>query len=114
MATTSPILIAGPSHKNFAASASQLGKQMEREDEDSRLGHNRSSSLSDIGDRGSEHNQPTMDSDPNDTEAETERLEDTPQKSRRNQNLVLTAANSMHRVSRCASPLHKSSKHFDE
>ncbi|KAI4148614.1 MAG: hypothetical protein LQ341_001528 [Variospora aurantia] len=111
MATTSPILIAGPSHKNFAASASQLGKQMEREDEDSRLGHNRSSSLSDIGDRGSEHNQPTMDSDPNDTEAETERLEDTPQKSRRNQNLVLTAANSMHRVSRCASPLHKSIEH---
>ncbi|KAL9022632.1 MAG: hypothetical protein Q9185_000210 [Variospora sp. 1 TL-2023] len=104
MAATSPILIAGPSHENFAASASQLGKQMEREDEDSHLGHNRSSSLSDIGDRGSEQNQPTVDSDPNDTEAETERLEDTPQKSRRNQNLVLTAANSMHRVSRGTSP----------
>ncbi|KAL8992308.1 MAG: hypothetical protein Q9169_007200 [Polycauliona sp. 2 TL-2023] len=54
-------------------------------------GQNRSSSLSDIGDRGDD--QTAIESDPNDTEAETERLEDSPYKSRTTQNLVLTDPN---------------------
>ena len=58
----------------------------------------RSSSLSEIGDRGG-HDEPQntfgdgMDED--DTEAETERLEDSPQKLRKHQNVVLTLADHM-------------------
>ena len=59
----------------------------------------RSSSLSDIGDReaNDEVEQPralpSNASDINDTEAETERLEDSPQKQRKQQNVVLTVSN---------------------
>lgn len=62
-------------------------------------GDNRSSSLSDIGERA-EHDEAGNGShdisDANDTEAETERLEDTPQKLRKHQNVVLTSANSIY------------------
>ena len=65
-------------------------------------GDDRSSSLSEIEDRAEHHGSkadlPPSSStfDVNDTEAETERLEDSPQKAHRNQNLVLTAANSLY------------------
>ena len=56
-------------------------------------GDNRSSSLSDIGESGGHHEQEKnhLDeaSDANDTEAETERLEATPQKLRAHQNVLL-------------------------
>ncbi|KAL8701505.1 MAG: hypothetical protein Q9224_000469 [Gallowayella concinna] len=73
---------------------------MDQEGSHASPGQNRSSSLSDIGDRAddimadSEQALSTVESDPNDTEAETERMEDSPQKSRTNQNLVLTTVNS--------------------
>ncbi|KAA6409729.1 MAG: transcriptional regulatory DEP1 [Lasallia pustulata] len=57
---------------------------------------NRSSSLSDLGDGGAndelddEHQGPINDSDGNDTEAETERLEDSPQKFREHTGVVLS------------------------
>lgn len=56
---------------------------------------NRSSSLSEIGDRADQEQPDSItraESDANDTEAETERLEDSPQKQRKNQNIVLTSA----------------------
>ena len=52
----------------------------------------RSSSLSDLGDRtGVEHSSHAGSEEVNDTEAETERLEDSPQKQRRHQDVVLTS-----------------------
>lgn len=56
----------------------------------------RSSSLSELGDRaGLEHYSRAV-SEANDTEAETERLEDSPQKQRRQRNVVLTAINGIY------------------
>ena len=53
----------------------------------------RSSTLSELGDRaGMEHSSRAA-SEPNDTEAETERLEDSPQKQRRQRDVVLTSTN---------------------
>lgn len=53
----------------------------------------RSSSLSELGDRmGPEHDS-RAGSEANDTEAETERLESSPQKLRRQRNVVLTSTN---------------------
>lgn len=57
---------------------------------------NRSSSLSEIGDRADQEHVDSItyvECDANDTEAETERLEDSPQKQRKHQNIVLTATN---------------------
>lgn len=59
----------------------------------------RSSSLSDLGDRGGNDgpdNELGEGSDVNDTEAETERLEDSPQKMRKHQNVVLTSTDHSH------------------
>lgn len=68
-------------------------------DEDQKLQgdvYDGSSSLSEIEDRaGTEHPSHGC-SDANDTEAETERLEDSPQKQRTHQNLLLTATTSIH------------------
>lgn len=59
----------------------------------------RSSSLSEIGERA-DQDRPDITfsdgSDENDTEAETERLEDSPQKLRTHQNLVMTSTNGIH------------------
>ncbi len=59
-------------------------------------GDDRSSSLSELGERAG-HDEPDHDlgevSEANDTEAETERLEDSPQKIRKHQNVILTPAN---------------------
>ncbi|KAL9601402.1 MAG: hypothetical protein Q9219_002578 [cf. Caloplaca sp. 3 TL-2023] len=71
-------------------------------EEGARPDQNRSSSLSDIEDRADEHmgqspqSLPAIESDQNDTEAETERLEDSPQKSRKNQEVNTIAADSVH------------------
>ena len=74
------------------------GPKYERLSEDSR-----SSSLSDI-EAGKEGDHPTQASigefsDGNDTEAETERLEESPEKARQQQNLVLTTSVSYPSVS---------------
>ena len=53
----------------------------------------RSSSLSELGDRvGIEHSS-RAGSEANDTEAETERLENSPQKQRRQRNVLMTSTN---------------------
>lgn len=53
----------------------------------------RSSSLSELGDRAGMVHSPHTGSEANDTEAETERLEDSPQKQRRHQDVLLTSTN---------------------
>lgn len=107
MATTTPLPLPIPDHlyELSPALASIVDDQMEREAADPRPEQNRSSSLSDIGDRADEdiarsgRDLLAIDSDPDDTEAETERLEDSPHKAKRKQDLVLTAANFIHSVS---------------
>lgn len=57
----------------------------------------RSSSLSDLGDRTVvEHSSHAGSEEANDTEAETERLEDSPQKQRRHQDVVLTSVSGIY------------------
>ena len=56
-------------------------------------GDDRSSSLSELGDPGGIERSSRADSEANDTEAETERLEDSPQKQRRQRDVVLTSTN---------------------
>ncbi|KAL8673008.1 MAG: hypothetical protein Q9168_002569 [Polycauliona sp. 1 TL-2023] len=75
----------------------QVAVEADLNDPGASPGQNRSSSLSDIGDRGEENL--AIESDPNDTEAETERLEDSPYKSRATQNLVLPDPNPTYDVS---------------
>ncbi|CAO1606282.1 hypothetical protein XANCAGTX0491_009781 [Xanthoria calcicola] len=88
--------IPNPSLELFTDPATRVGEEMDHNDVGASPEHNRSSSLSDIGDHADENMaEPEQalsitESDPNDTEAETERLEDSPQKSRQTQNLVLT------------------------
>ena len=53
----------------------------------------RSSTLSELGDRAGIEHSSRAGSEPNDTEAETERLEDSPQKQRRQRDVVLTSTN---------------------
>lgn len=53
----------------------------------------KSSSLSELGDRAVIEHSSHAASEANDTEAETERLEDSPQKQRRHQDVVFTSAN---------------------
>lgn len=85
-----------PSLELFTDPATRVGEEMDHNDVGASPEQNRSSSLSDIGDHADENMaEPEQalsvtESDPNDTEAETERLEDSPQKSRQTQNLVLT------------------------
>ena len=71
------------------------GSELPLQDE----GDNRSSSLSDLGERAG-HDEAEEDfgesSDGNDTEAETERLEESPPKNRRQENIVLTTANNLY------------------
>lgn len=63
------------------------------------VGDDRSSSLSELGERGGRdepQNEMGESSDAIDTEAETERLEVSPQKIRKHQNVVLSQANRLH------------------
>ncbi|KAL8712413.1 MAG: hypothetical protein Q9220_003261 [cf. Caloplaca sp. 1 TL-2023] len=102
MATTTPIPMPNPAHELYPNPAPHMGKDIDGPHDHRIPRLDRSSSLSDIGERADERNapsEPTIDSDPNDTEAETERLDDSPQKSRRNQNLVLTTLNSRYSTS---------------
>ncbi|KAL9005737.1 MAG: hypothetical protein Q9188_001494 [Gyalolechia gomerana] len=94
------------SNERFSQPASPVIEAFHQKEEIAHPEQNRSSSLSDLEDRAdedtarSERDFPPIDSDQNDTEAETERLENSPQKSRKTQNLVLTAANSVHELNR--------------
>lgn len=63
------------------------GKKLLAEEDD------RSSSLSELGDRAGIEHSSRAGSEANDTEAETERLEESPRKHRRHQDVVLTSAN---------------------
>ncbi|KAL8851422.1 MAG: hypothetical protein Q9221_003693 [Calogaya cf. arnoldii] len=95
MATTTSVSIPNPSLELFTDPATQVEPEMDQNDVGASPEQNRSSSLSDIGDHGDENMaEPEQalsvtESDPNDTEAETERLEDSPQKTRETQNLLL-------------------------
>ena len=61
------------------------GEKVQAADDD------RSSSLSELGDRGGIEHSSRAASEANDTEAETERLEDSPQKQRKQRNVVLSS-----------------------
>ncbi|KAL8870501.1 MAG: hypothetical protein Q9174_003470 [Haloplaca sp. 1 TL-2023] len=104
MATTSPYPMPDPPHELFSSPRPRFAEKMGPEPDHKGAEQERSSSLSDIGDRpeenlgGLEQTVSDDESDPNDTEAETERLEDSPQKWRQDQNLMTTAANSSHDV----------------
>lgn len=63
------------------------GEKLQAEEDD------RSSSLSELGDRAGMGHSSRAGSEANDTEAETERLENSPQKQRRHQDVVLTSTN---------------------
>ncbi|KAL9606219.1 MAG: hypothetical protein Q9179_000616 [Wetmoreana sp. 5 TL-2023] len=88
-----------PPHELFNSPAAQVIEEMSQDRGLEGTGQDRSSSLSDIEDRAdenmaqSEQTLTAFESDPNDTEAETERLEESPQKSRNNQDVVHTTAN---------------------
>ena len=56
----------------------------------------RSSSLSELGDRAGLEHYSRAGSEANDTEAETERLENSPQKQRRRRDVVLTSTNGIY------------------
>ncbi|KAL8768686.1 MAG: hypothetical protein Q9209_005104 [Squamulea sp. 1 TL-2023] len=105
MATTTSISIPNPSLELFKSPTTQVGTEVDQKDGRASPVYNRSSSLSDIGDHGDEvMAEPEQalsvpESDPNDTEAETERLEESPQRLRKTQNLVLTNTNPIYDVS---------------
>ncbi|KAL8944986.1 MAG: hypothetical protein Q9211_000419 [Gyalolechia sp. 1 TL-2023] len=106
MTTITPVPVPDSSHGRFSHPASPVIETFDQNEEVAHPEQSMSSSLSNIEDRAnddparSELNTPAIDSDQNDTEAETERLEDSPQKLRRTQNLVFTAANSVHGLHR--------------
>ena len=88
----------GVADEAFSSSAAELANDADHHKE----GDDRSSSLSEIEDRlgneelGFGQSKPTEESDVNDTEAETERLENSPQKLRKHQSVVLTASNDIY------------------
>lgn len=87
----------GPSLKAFPSLDPELANDITYSRDPTAEGDDRSSSLSEIGDRvGNEDISSTRlalldGSEANDTEAETERLEDSPQRSRKRQNVVMTS-----------------------
>ncbi|KAL9585654.1 MAG: hypothetical protein Q9212_001391 [Teloschistes hypoglaucus] len=98
------------SHELFSSPVPHGEEAMEQERGMQETGQNRSSSLSDIGGRPEENTTvpeqtaPTVESDINDTEAETERLEDSPEKSRSNTNILHTVANGTYSFGSDTSP----------
>lgn len=106
MATATPVPMLDSSRERFSRSSSPVADALQQKEEAALPKQSRSSSLSDIEDRAdedtarSERGLPTTESDQIDTEAETERLEDSQQKSRKTQKLLLTAANSVHQLGR--------------
>ncbi|KAL8860096.1 MAG: hypothetical protein Q9178_003360 [Gyalolechia marmorata] len=105
MATTTSMSVQNPALDLFSNSTTQAEAEIDQQGGRASPGQDRSSSLSDIGDHGDENIAEleqalsVVESDPNDTEAETERLEDSPQRLRKNQNLVLADAHSVYGVS---------------
>ena len=105
MATTTSMSVPNSALELFSNPTTQAEAEIDQEGGRASPGQDRSSSLSDIGDHGDENIADleqalsVVESDPNDTEAETERLEDSPKKSRKNQNLVLADAHSVYDVS---------------
>ena len=89
--TTYTNTISDPDIDVFDTSRQAFGSQEGRD--------NRSSSLSEIGDRADQE-QPydfaRQESEANDTEAETERLDDSPLKQHKHQNIVLTSSHALH------------------
>ena len=83
--STSPQNMSNPDFKN--ATGVNNGENVLAADDD------RSSSLSELGDRAGLERYSRAGSEANDTEAETERLESSPQKLRRQRNVVLTSTN---------------------
>lgn len=93
MATDAVLTIPSIAPQSFSnadlqhANGIEDGEKLQAEEDD------RSSSLSDLGDRAGITHSSRAGSEANDTEAETERLEDSPQKQRRHQDVVLTSTN---------------------
>ena len=81
----SPQNMSNPDLEN--ATGVDNGENVQAADDD------RSSSLSELGDRAGLEHYSRAGSEANDTEAETERLESSPQKQRRQRNVVLTSTN---------------------
>ena len=81
----SPQNMSNPDLEN--ATGIDNGENVQAADDD------RSSSLSELGDRAGLEHYSRAGSEANDTEAETERLESSPQKQRRQRNVVLTSTN---------------------
>ena len=69
------------------AAGVDVGERVQATDDDG------SSSLSELGERAGIENFSRAGTEANDTEAETERLEDSPQKQRRQRDMVLTSTN---------------------
>ncbi|KAL8639595.1 MAG: hypothetical protein Q9228_003390 [Teloschistes exilis] len=98
------------SHELFSSPVPHVEEAMGQERGMQETGQKRSSSLSDIGDRpeesttAAEQTAPAAESDINDTEAETERLEDSPEKSQSNATLLHTVANGTYSFGRDTSP----------
>lgn len=93
MATNAVLTIPSIAPQSFSSADLQHanglidGEKLQAEEDD------RSSSLSELGDRAGVTHSSRAGSEANDTEAETERLEDSPQKQRRHQDVVLTSTN---------------------
>lgn len=81
----SPRTLLGADPENVTGIEDGEKKQAEEDD--------RSSSLSELGDRAGNEHSSRAGSEADDTEAETERLEDSPRKQRRQQDVVLTSTN---------------------
>lgn len=110
MMASSPLLaLTEANSKIYPRSTNELVNGIHYTRESTAEADDRSSSLSEIGDRVgnddlvSSRSRPANSSDLDDTEAETERLEESPQKPRKNQNLVMTSAS--HIFSNGTSPL---------
>ncbi|KAL8943543.1 MAG: hypothetical protein Q9216_001001 [Gyalolechia sp. 2 TL-2023] len=106
MATMTPVPMLDSSQSRFPQPATPVMETFHAKEKVAHPAQSRSSSLSDIEDRAdedaarSEQDHPASGSDQNDTEAETERLENSPRMSRKTQNLVLTSTNSVHELNR--------------
>lgn len=109
MASSPLVALTDSNSKTYPRSTKELVNGIHYTRESTAEADDRSSSLSEIGDRVgnddlvSSRSRPANGSDLDDTEAETERLEESPQKPRKNQNLVM--APTSHIFSNGTSPL---------
>ena len=97
MATGAVTFTPGMVPRNLSSVDLKHATGIEESDKAQAEADDRSSSLSDLGDRtGVEHSSHAGSEEVNDTEAETERLEDSPQKQRRHQDVVLTSVSGIY------------------